>query len=185
MNYDNADRFESQPNVMQLSPPLPSQSIDSYVHNHSFTTSVDSNGQTITNKPFATFSPADFYTLYLLFDNNLITDPGKFVMVVTSPGQSINNLDDDTVYAVTINNPNDFTTFGALYLWNLDVAENVFFNQEIKPNLSTSLQEKNLARLLKNHNLGMTLYRGNRNDLSNWTRIKIKNNGDVQENNCN
>jgi hypothetical protein len=183
--FDTNDRFQSQPNQMQLSPALPSQSIDSYIHNHSFTTSIDANGQTISHKPFATFSPADFYTLFLLFSNNLVTDPDNFVMVMSSPGQSINNPDDDTVYAVTINNPNDFTTFGALYLWDLDVAENFFSRVGLNPASATTMQEKKLAEILKDNNLGMTLYRGNRNDLSNWTRIKIKNNGDVQENNCN
>ena len=48
-----------------------------------------------------------------------------------------------------------------------------------------ALNLERLAKLLKEKMLGMTLYRGDPNDLSNWTRLKIRNNGTLKENNCN
>jgi len=168
MEYDTSDRFEGVPGVREITLNLPTSPIDSYIHNH-FNNGLGS---------FSIFSGGDLFTLFTLFDNGFISDVDNFVMVVATPH--------NTVYAITISDADDFQNFGNLFLGNIDTIENMYvFPFGIDPNISNELNEFRLTRLLENQKLGLRLYRGDTNDLNNWTRLKLRSNGELKENNCN
>ena len=68
---------------------------------------------------------------------------------------------------------------------DIDVAENFYRLLHIDPNQPLSVNEQILLRFFKKQELGLELYRGDLNDFDSWTRIRIKNNGDLKENECN
>lgn len=130
------------------------------------------------------FSGADLYSVYWLAQNGRIADLSNFVMFVATPGQSA-SADDDTLYAMTISNPVQFNNVVSSLGVVPDLIDQDYGRKGINPNVSTELNEKRLAEIIKERKYGFSLYRGNRNDLTEWTRIKIKSNGAIRENNCN
>lgn len=171
--YSNDDRFESEPGSRELNPLLPSGTIDSYIHNHF----NDGNGS------LPTFSPADVYTLGLLRPS--MSHQPDFVAVMTAPGDNVNSADDDTVYAIIINNTSDFSTFANTILSNLDFAESFFYEEGLRQGASSDIVERQMVEILQENDSGLRIYRGDKNNLSSWTRIRMNNNGDLIERNCN
>ncbi len=178
MLYHDNYRFEGKPGVVGVDTFLPPAPVDSFIHNHF------NNG----NGTLSVFSGSDLYTVYQLFINGYINDLDDFVMVVATPGDNVNSPDDDTVYAITINSETDFAAFGSVFLNQAEAVDRIIYGTPEEPihhNISSALNEERLARAFKNNNTGMTLYRGDRNDLNNWTRLKIKNDNTLKEDNCN
>lgn len=173
--YDGSDRYESNPDIVGVDIPNPTSSVDSYIHNHF------NNGTGC----LSVFSGSDLYSVYQLYINEKINDLKSFTLVVTSPGNSLSSDEDDTVYAITIDNETDFIEFGAFYLSDYLLADAFFANNGIKPFISNNLNEERLSRLLKEKNIGMKLFRGNKDNLNDWTEIKIRNNNSLIEKPCN
>ncbi|MFC4636369.1 hypothetical protein ACFO3O_20855 [Dokdonia ponticola] len=174
MNYSDMDRFESQEGKKEINAPTPQDPVDSYIHNHF----NDGNGT------LSIFSPGDFYALYTLYSQGRIANTSDFVMVMTSPGIS-NSPDDDTLYAITFSSENDFAETGSFLLSNLDITENIFRKSGLLANVDPEIAERQMTQIFKDNNLGLTLFRGNVNDLNDWTRVRRKNNNDFSESNCN
>ena len=182
VNYPNndIDRFESNPNVMHLDPSTPQDPIDSYIHNHF--NGVWPNGTPRKTLPVP--SGADLSTLYNLNRTGRIKKLNEFVMVMTAPGDT-SSPDDDTVYAITISNTVQFNTLTPVLGESPEIIDLNFAEYEVNNEYSSALNEKNLANLLKDKNYGLTLYRGDKNNLSSWTRLKPKTDGSIRETNCN
>ncbi len=182
VNYPNndIDRFESNPNVMHLDPSTPQDAIDSYIHNHF--NGVWPNGTPRKTLPVP--SGADLSTLYNLNRTGRIKKLNEFVMVMTAPGDT-SSPDDDTVYAITISNTVQFNTLTPVLGESPEIIDLNFAEYEVNNEYSSALNEKNLANLLKDKNYGLTLYRGDKNNLSSWTRLKPKTDGSIRETNCN
>ncbi|MFC4634787.1 hypothetical protein ACFO3O_12770 [Dokdonia ponticola] len=179
-NYPDEDRFESNPNELGIELTPPNSGTDSYIHNHFNLTNPNGN----VFRALPVFSGSDLYTIFNLNNNGLINDLNSFVAVVTTPGLT-NDPNDDTIYALTISNSNDFIDVsGSLGITPVIIDQDIAL-KGINRNISSNLNELRLAELFKERNYGMTLFRGNVNDLTDWTRIKIKNNGDRVEKNCN
>ncbi|WP_405203359.1 hypothetical protein [Dokdonia sp. LLG6352-1] len=176
-NFSDDDRFESieGQNGIQ-NPPIPQDPIESFIHNHF------NNG---TNGVIPVFSPADLGTLYNLMINGRISDTDDFTMVMTSPGQSISDPSDDTLYAITITNSEDFLNFGASVFSNIDFTDAYFYGKGLRQNADTAAIERQMLEIFKENDIGLRMHRGDTNDLSSWTRLKIKNNGDLSERDCN
>ncbi len=187
MNYADSDRSESAENAREIKPNPPISSVDSYIHNHSFVTVINQSGQPVTYKPFPVFSGADLYTVSNMYVNGLINDLSDFIIVVATPGQNINSTDDDTVYAITITNTQQFINLANALAVTPLLIDNFYNdpNNLISTSISTSVNEERLARLFKDKKMGMQLFRGDKDDLNNWTQIKVKNNGEIQKKNCN
>ena len=187
MNYADSDRSESAENAREIKPDPPTSPVDSFIHNHSFVTVPNENGQPETYKPFPVFSGADLYTVSNMYVNGLINDLSDFIIVVATPGQNINSTDDDTVYAITISNTQQFINLANALAQTPLLIDNFYNdpNNLISTSISTSVNEEHLARLFKDNKMGMQLFRGDKDDLTNWTQIKVKNNGEIQEKNCN
>lgn len=133
------------------------------------------------------FSGSDIQVLAYLYVNGLISNLNEFVMVVATPGSNVGSTDDDTLYAITVSSPQKFAAIAHILAIDPLVADSYYSdrNNPINQNISTALNEERLARVFKYKDLGLDLYRGNVNDLGDWTRIMIKNNGTVREDNCN
>ncbi|WP_283637548.1 hypothetical protein [Aquaticitalea lipolytica] len=158
--------------------PLPNTKVDSFIHNHF------NNG----NGTLSVFSGSDLYSLYELYINDKIKDLSKFVMVVTTPGNNISSTDDDTLYAITINNGTEFAAFGEKYLTDPNIVDIILYNNKrnyISSNISNELNEERFVRMLQKNNSGMSVYRGDRTNLNSWTKLSIRNNYTLKEVNCN
>lgn len=176
--YNDQERYEGQPDVVGVDAPFPSSKIDSFIHNHF------NNG----NGTLSVFSGSDLYSLYQLYINNKIDDLSKFIMVVTTPGNNIASTEDDTVYAMTIANGTEFAAFGAKYLVDPIIVDNLLYDSQdnrIDKNISNSINEERFTRMLQSNNSGLNIYRGDRDDLSSWTQLRIKSDNSLKENNCN
>ncbi|WP_283637546.1 hypothetical protein [Aquaticitalea lipolytica] len=159
MDYSANDRYEGQPNFVGVDVPLPNTKVDSFIHNHF------NNG----NGTLSVFSGSDLYSLYELYINDKIKDLSKFVMVVTTPGNNISSTDDDTVYAITINNSLEFATFGTKFLTDPLIVDVLLYNDrdnKIDKNISNELNEERFVRMLQKNSSGMSVYRGNRTNLN-------------------
>lgn len=176
MNYPNDDenRFESEVGKREIIIPTPQDLIDSYIHNHF------NNGE----GALSVFSPGDLFTLYTLLSLGRIADADDFVMVMTSPGIS-NSPDDDTLYAITISSVSDFLENGANSLISLDLAENLLYFAGLRSGVAPIIAEKRLVSIINDNDLGLKLFRGNKDDLTEWTEIRRRNNGEFRERNCN
>ena len=176
---DANHRFESTPsNGASINMPLPTTAINSVIHNHF----NDGSGC------FSIFSPEDLSSFFKLFSNvnniNYIDNLDNFTAEVVTPGPT-SSPNDDTIYAITISSAADFTAVADLYSSNTQLIEEEYKIAGISPVIGNNLNEKRLAVLFKELKMGMTLYKGDKNNLNSWTRIKAKNNGDIKEKNCN
>ncbi len=173
--YAAGDKFQSQPNVREIRPTPPTSPINSFIHNH-FNNGAGS---------LQVFSPGDLYTVYNMYVNGLIADLDNFVMVIATPGNSVSDPNDDTVYAITVSNTTEFINLANILAVTPHLINRSYGAMGINQSISTSLNEERLARLFKESKIGLTLYRGDKNNLNNWTRLKIKNNDQLKENKCN
>jgi len=170
-------RVESPENVRGFDTTIYStEQVDVFMHNHF------NNGQ----GSLYVFSGSDLYTLYQLYLNGNITDTNNFVMLVATPGGSGVN-DEETLYAITIKNETSFVTFGANFLHDFFLIDNLYNNDTnlISPNISNDLNEERFAKLLKTFNSGLTVFKGDKDNLSSWSKLKVKNNNTLIEKNCN
>ncbi|TXD80794.1 hypothetical protein ESY86_19985 [Subsaximicrobium wynnwilliamsii] len=172
------DRVESQPDQRGVNVSISSNvPVDVFIHNH-FNNGLGS---------LSVFSGSDLYTLYQLYTNGNISDVDEYVMVVATPGSNASSTDDDTVYAITINDLNSFAEFGSKFLIDDFLIDALYQNigNKIDTNISINLNEERFAKLLKDFSSGLTLHRGDRNDLTSWTKLKVKNDNTIKESNCN
>ena len=106
-------------------------------------------------------------------------------MYVTTTGNSNSTTDDDTLYAITISDTTQFQVNGALFLSDEDAIGSFYYHKGINPNISTSLNEQRFLELIKERNLGLTLYKGDKDNFSNWSQLKLKNDNSIKSTNCN
>lgn len=171
-------RDQGQPNSNEAPLKIPTSPINVMLHNHATLTTTPIVG----NGSLPVQSPGDMNGIWQFYDNNYITNLDNFVSVVITP--------DQTVYALTINWPSDFQTNGEKFLKTIEAAE-AFYHKKITQGKTNDLNETAFAEKLKELNIGITLYRGNFNQVqgdapfTKWTRIKIKNDGTKKERNCN
>ena len=173
MNYADEDRVEGLPNKHHIPEHTINNPVDSAMHNHFFgALPVPSSG--------------DLFSLYELYIHNTIVDTSTFIMFVTTTGNSNATTDDDTLYALTISDITQFQVNGAQFLSNEDFTSQLFSEwYGINPNISASLNEERFLRLIKEKNLGLTLYKGDKDNFSNWSQIKLKNDNSIKSTNCN
>tara|TARA_R110002124_G_scaffold86007_1_gene222812 strand:+ start:193 stop:1710 length:1518 start_codon:yes stop_codon:yes gene_type:complete len=175
MNYADEDRVEGDETyegVHAIPDHVINNPVDSAIHNHFL-------------GALPVFSPGDLYSLYHLYDNNLIVDTSTFIMYVTTTGNSNSTTDDDTLYAITISDTTQFQVNGALFLSDEDAIGSFYYHKGINPNISTSLNEQRFLELIKERNLGLTLYKGDKDNFSNWSQLKLKNDNSIKSTNCN
>lgn len=86
---------------------------------------------------------------------------------------------------MTISSSLQFSNLTDIFSVTPDLIDIYYEEFNIDNGNSTSLNEINLASIFNKNTLGLQVYRGNVNDLTDWTRIREKNNGDIQQNNCN
>ena len=126
------------------------------------------------------FQVQTYTQLSKLYTNGLISDIDNFVMVVVTPGNNTQSEEDDTLYAITITNESDFDAFGDKYLDAPEIVDRFIYDDSQLPInrfMASSLNEERLVKALNMEESGMTIYRGDTNDLNNWTRLKARNNG--------
>lgn len=134
---------------MEIRPEHPTFPIDSYIHNH-FTKIDPDTG--LVAKSLPVFSGGDLYTLFNLYNGELINDLSSFVMFVTTPGVNINSPDDDTLYAITVSNSVQFVNVAdALGVTPLLIG-NEYENYNIRLNINVLQNEKKLAEIFKENN---------------------------------
>jgi hypothetical protein len=173
IEYLAEDRHESDPDNVEIATDPPATAIDSDIHNH-FNDGLGS---------LSVFSGADLYTTHQLFYYDLIENNNQYIKVLATPGDNI-SPDDDTVYALKIKGGANFNDFGLNYLNDPLIADVYFKEKGIVANNSTAQQEKLLVELLNELDSGLVIYRGDKNNLNNWTQLKINNNGNFEENDC-
>lgn len=169
MNYNDSDRNEGEVNQRKIKVDLPNTPVDSYIHNHF------NNGQ----GTYSVFSGGDLFVLYKLAENNKINNLDDFVMIVTTPH--------GTLYALTIHNKTQFKKLVPILSVDEQFIEFKYRKSGnlISPSISNDLNEKRLVQLFKDQNMGLTLHRGNMNDLNKWTKLSSDNNDNLKEDNCN
>lgn len=173
MDYSSGDRIESDnPGEHGIPNHTISNPTDSFIHNH-------------FQGGLPVFSPGDLYSLWTLYDNNLINNADTFVMYLTTTGNSNSTTNDDTLYALTISDINDFLENGAIFLNNETSIDTFFYEKGISTNISADLNEKRLLEIIKDLDLGLNLYRGDIDDFTNWSQLKLKNDKTIKEKNCN
>ncbi|MBL7559035.1 hypothetical protein JAO71_04390 [Olleya sp. YSTF-M6] len=152
------------------------EQIDVFMHNHF------NNGQ----GSLSVFSGSDLFTLYQLYLNGNITDVDNYVMLVATPGGSGAN-DEETVYAITINNESSFSQFGANFLHEYNLIDLIYDSKgnKISPNISNSLNEERFTKLLNTFNSGLTIFKGDKDDLSNWSKLKVTQSNNITNKDCN
>lgn len=176
--FPSAYRDQGQPNSNEAPLKIPTSPINVMLHNHATLTTTPIVG----NGSLPVHSPGDMNGMWQFYHNGYITSLDNFVSVVITP--------DQTVYALTINWPSDFQTNGEKFLKTLRAAE-AFYANKITQGKTNNLNETAFAKRLKELNMGITLYRGNFNQVqgdasfTKWTKIKIKNDGTKKDTNCN
>ena len=173
MDYSSGDRIEREPNEHGIPNHTIQNPADSATHNH-FVGALP------------VFSLGDLYSLWTWYHNNLINDTGTFIMYVTTTGNSNATTNDDTLYALTISDVQKFQEKGALFLSNEDALSGLFLQKyNINQNILVILNEQRFLNLIDNLDLGLALYKGNTNDFDDWAQLKLRNDGSVNEKNCN
>jgi hypothetical protein len=175
MNYSSGDRIESDnPGEHSIPNHTISNPTDSFIHNH-------------FQGGLPVFSPGDLYSLWTLYDNNLISNADTFVMYLTTTGNSNATTDDDTLYALTISNVNAFLAKAPIFLSDEDALSLLFRDKYfINPIISANINEQKFLFALKDMDLGLTLYKGDKDNFSNWSQLKLKNdNTTINEKPCN
>lgn len=172
MDYSNQNRIESSANVHGIPGHSLNNSIDSAMHNHF-----------LGDLPI--FSSGDLNSLWVWFDGSAIVNTNTFIMYVATTGLSNSTTDDDTLYALVISDVAKFQTKGALYLRDEVLLASYFYEKGIVQNIAVDLNEKRFLEFITDKKLGLTLYKGDRDDLTNWKQLKLKNDNTIQIKDCN
>ena len=106
-------------------------------------------------------------------------------MYITTKGCSNARTNDDTLYALTIPNVQKFQANGSTFLSFELGIDSYFYEYGLNPNISINLNEIRFLETIEGLDLGLTLYKGDINDFNNWSQLKQKNDGFINEKNCN
>lgn len=125
------------------------------------------------------FTVADLAGIYDIVKNPNVTADELTFALVTKAG---------TVYALTINDKNQFIAFGNKNLSNeyqkQYLISDLIKNYNVIETNSNDTNEKGFQKMMKDYNMGINLFRGDNVNFNSWTKIqRVK--GRFEEINCN